>query len=730
MTDSSVAERLAAEAELGAFFVSVGSSREEKRSRTLKHGDTFAVLDQHGDIVAGDASADGIYHKDTRYLSRFELLIEGARPVLLSSSLREDNAALISDLTNPDIHRGGELVLPHDTIHMRRTKFLWAQRYFERLLVRSFSTQPQRLALAVQFDADFKDLFEVRGSVRKRHGRHLPARYGKDTAELGYVGLDDIERSTNLRFDPPPQRLEKNTAVFDLDLAPGAYTIVFLEIWVGRVDDERPGRVAYLASARQARRNLQHLSSQAASITTSDDVFNEAARRSVADIYMLVTQTPWGPYPYAGIPWFSAPFGRDAIITALEILWMDPSIAKGVLRYLAAHQATSEDPAADAEPGKILHEVRQGEMARLGEVPFRCYYGSVDSTPLFIMLADAYLSRTGDVQTLRELWPNIVAALAWIDNYGDRDGDGFVEYGTRAADGLTNQGWKDSHDAIFHADGRMAKGPIALCEVQGYVYAAKQGAARIAIQLGHGERASALVKQADTLRDAFDKAFWVERLDSYALALDGTKQACEVLASNAGHALYAGIGLPERAAPLARALMGSSSFSGWGIRTVASTEARYNPMSYHNGSVWPHDSAIIGMGLARYGYKEHTARILEGLFAASVHMDQRRLPELLCGFPRRRGQGPTSYPVSCSPQAWAAGSSLSLVQACLGLEFDTKANTIRLNRPMLPPSLSELTLRHLKICDSSVDIAVRQVGHDVAVNVVRRQGSARVVVVH
>jgi glycogen debranching enzyme len=598
------------------------------------------------------------------------------------------------------------------------------------LLVRNFSTQPQRLALAVQFESDFKDLFEVRGSVRPRHGRHLPARYGKDTAELGYVGLDDIERSTNLRFDPPPQRLERNVAIFDLDLKPGGYTIVFLEIWVGRVEDERPGRVAYLASARQARRNMQHLSSQAASIATSDEVFNESVRRSVADIYMLVTQTPWGPYPYAGIPWFSAPFGRDAIITALEMLWMDPSIARGVLRYLAAHQATKEDPAADAEPGKILHEVRNGEMARLGEVPFRCYYGSVDSTPLFIMLADAYLTRTGDIQTLQELWPNIIAALAWIDNYGDRDGDGFVEYGTRAADGLTNQGWKDSHDAIFHADGQMAKGPIALCEVQGYVYAARQGAARIALQLGHGDRAATLLKQAETLRDAFDKAFWVERLGSYALALDGDKRACEVLASNAGHALYAGIGLAERAGPLARALMGSSSFSGWGIRTVASTEARYNPMSYHNGSVWPHDSAIIGVGLARYGYKQHAARILEGLFAASVHMDQRRLPELLCGFPRRRGQGPTSYPVSCSPQAWAAASSLSLVQACLGLEFDTKADTIRLNRPMLPASLGELTVRQLKICDSQVDIAVRQVGDDVAVNVVGRQGSARVVVVH
>jgi glycogen debranching enzyme len=392
----------------------------------------------------------------------------------------------------------------------------------------------------------------------------------------------------------------------------------------------------FFSALRDARRALRASSSRAAAVETSNEIFNEAVRRSVSDLYMLITDLPEGPYPYAGIPWFSAVFGRDALITALQSLWMDPSIARGVLAHLAANQAQHEDDAADAEPGKILHEVRQGEMAELGEVPFRRYYGSVDSTPLFVMLAGAYLERTGDVDFLQGLWPNVEAALAWIDEHGDRDGDGFVEYGRRTREGLVNQGWKDSHDSIFHADGSLAEGPIALVEVQGYVYAAKRAAAAIARRLGLEQRAAALDRQAEELRLRFDAAFWDEDLGTYVLALDGDKRPCRVRISNAGHALFTGIAPPHRAESVVRRLMGRTSFSGWGIRTVASSELRYNPMSYHNGSLWPHDNAMIAMGFARYGFARQAARVFEGLFDASIYIDLRRLPELFCGCARQR----------------------------------------------------------------------------------------------
>lgn len=701
------------------FYIPATGSPTRPR-RTLKHNETFAVFDSHGDIGASSGSADGLFDCDTRYLSQLELLINGTQPLLLNSAVKDDNLNYYVDLTNPDIFNGGNLSLAKDAVHIARTIYLCDGSLRERIALTNHSSDTVSLTLSLVFASDFADIFEVRGVHRERRGTSWTQITDSGGVLLSYRGLDDVDRETAITFEPVPTNLGSNFAAYDVALAPGEKRAIFVTVASrGRLPKST---ISFFQGLIRLNRELLAATRFAASIETSNAVLNEMFCRSMADMYMLMTVTPQGPYPYAGIPWYSTTFGRDGLITALQMLWLDPSIAAGVLKRLAHLQADRDDSRADANPGKILHEMRGGEMAALHEVPFDRYYGSVDATPLFIVLAGAYLERTNDLDLIGELWPAIERALAWIDGPGDIDGDGFVEYARGTETGLANQGWKDSHDAVFHADGTLAQGPIALVEVQGYVYAAKKAAAVCSRRLGLGTRSAQLQRQAEVLRERFERTFWCEEIGTYAIALDGAKSPCRVRTSNAGQALFTGIASVERAGRIAPMLLTDPYFSGWGIRTVAHGEARYNPMSYHNGSIWPHDNALIARGLAKYGFNASAEKIFDALMRATAYMDYRRIPEIYCGFKRRRGRGPTIYPAACSPQAWAASAPFSLLESMLGMTFDAYKREIRLVNPVLPASVGEVTLRNLTLNGASTDIVLRNEGGEVALEVLRTHG--------
>ncbi len=669
-----------------------------RQSFVLKQGDTFLVADAVGDLHGAD---DGLFHDDTRVLSKSQLKIGGRPPFLLGSGVSRDNVFFTAHITNLPLPPLGGHATPEGVIHLERKRLLWEDRLYERLRFVSYGRGEVLLPLSLTFDADFFDTFEVRGQRRAARGRLWPAEVAGDRIVLRYGGLDGVPRATWIAFSQPPNRLAAGKAGFVLRLSEAASHDLYMEISV--TEAERPSCARFRAAAARARWATRTKRRRAARPDTPNPLFNEWIERSQADLALLTTELSTGPYPYAGIPWFSTPFGRDAVITALQTLWLAPDLARGVLRFLAANQANQTSTFQDSAPGKIIHETRKGEMTTLRELPFGRYYGGVDTTPLFVVLAGAYTDRTGDLAFVDELWPALQAAIGWAENIGATNPDGFLHYARGEESGLSNQGWKDSHDAVFHADGRIPVGPIALVEVQGYFHAALSTMARLAERRQEIDAAEHWRQRAARLRQSVEDRFWMEDAGFYGIAIDGERMLCRVRASNAGHLLYTGTAAPDRAASVAEQLMSSAFNTGWGLRTLANSEIRYNPMSYHNGSVWPHDTALCAAGIAHYGRRGDAVRLLNKMFEAAVYFGM-RLPELFCGFERSNGDTPIPYPIACLPQAWAAGSVFMILQACLGITIDGWGDEIRLDNPRLPAGMERLSIRQLLVGETRADI--------------------------
>jgi len=689
-----------------------GSGRGLLPRLTLKDGDTFLLADTLGDL---HDPTDGLFINDTRMLSRFELSIADRPVSSLGAAISQDNTTFIAHLTNRPLPALGEWAIPQGVIHIERRRLLSSGRLYEKLTLVNFSDRQTDVPICFSYAADYADIFEVQGHERRQRGQHLPARLSERGVCLAYRGLDDIVRTTQITFSHQPTALSAQNARFLIRLERGAGESLYIEIGApdeGLRQEHGSSAHRYDEAVRTSIDSASRRARSGGAVQTSMRLFSQWLDKSRSDLALLTTPLTTGPYPYAGIPWFSTQFGRDAIITALQTLWLEPRLAAGVLRFLASTQATETCSFRDSEPGKIMHETRRGEMARLREVPFGRYYGGVDTTPLFVMLAGAYEERTGDRSLVNEIWPNLQAAVGWIETRLNRSVSGFLDYHRGESTGLANQAWKDSQDSIFHANGRLPEGPLAVLEVQGYACAALSAMGRLAAGRATAEAGHRWLSRAQQLRAAVEERFWVPEMNFYAIAIEGENERCCVRASNAGHLLFCGIPSPEHAAAVREQLLGQEFCSGWGIRTLPQGEPRYNPMSYHNGSIWPHDTAICAAGIARYGGRRDVVRLIADLFEAANQFSM-RLPELFCGFAREAGQGPVLYPVACLPQAWASGCIFMLLQAVLGIRIDGAAREVHIDRPQLPEGIESLRLCELPVGNGHIDIEFHRLGDEV-----------------
>ena len=694
--------------------------------QVIKDDRTFFLTDRLGDVPLGNQAALGLYHHDTRFLSRLELRLDAQPPVLLHSST-EQNYWQIVELAFPVPVMDPSGLERRENVSLHRSRVLSGS-LFERIRVRNFGQQQRSVSFTIEFGADFLDLFEVRGLVRERRGQAQAPSVDRNSVVLPYLGLDGQLRSTTLRFSPAPEELTESRAAFKLELEPGQQLEIAVEI-APSIGDEPHDRRSMREAEDRLGREYTAWKKRATRFRTTNLQLSRFLDRAILDLRMLTATDDDGEaYIDAGVPWYSALFGRDSILTAYETLTANPQIAWGVIRGLAARQGREVDEWRDEEPGKILHELRVGELARTDEIPHTPYFGTVDATPLWLVLFSAAYRWTGDLDAVRELWPNALAALRWIDEHGDADGDGYVEYRKRSPGGLDNQGWKDSADAIVHPDGSPAEGPIALVEVQGYVYQAKRRLVRVAEDLGEDDLARQLEKEAEELRTRFNRDFWMEKEGFYALALDGSKQPVRTITSNPGHCLWSQVVDPANAPKVVRRLLSPGLLSGWGIRTLARKQAAFDPIGYHTGSVWPHDNALIAHGLKRYGFDREAVSVLDQLASAGAYFPYARFPEVFCGFSSEEVPVPVQYPVACRPQAWSSAAPLLMVRSYGGLTADAPNKRLFIVRPQLPRWLEQVEILGMRVGQARVDLVFTSHRGVTAVQVPRKEGDVDVLI--
>ena len=691
----------------------------------IKHDRLFLLTDQQGNIAPPGNCSLGLFEDDTRILSHYEIRAAGTPQARLSTQIVQPYLAQI-DLAVTDHAFGGNSWDPKHAIFLKRELIL-EDSLIERLTLTNYLIRPIDYWLELHVGCDFADIFEVRGWKREHRGEYFQPSVSSNAIGFAYRGRDGQRIDSQIQFRVTPNAIEAHCARWAFPLEPGVP--VQLE-WEVRGTHSRSVPLVVDGHAFEERgtrltSEYERWRSRCSKWKSDVEVFDATLTRATDDLRSLFIGAKGDEVISAGIPWYSTAFGRDSIIASLETLALNPRIALDTLSYLARHQGTKENPYTEEQPGKIMHELRRGEMARSGEIPHVPYYGTIDATPLWLILLHETWRWTGDDALVRRLLPNARRALEWIDRFGDIDGDGFVEYARTSDRGLVNQGWKDSGDGVPFPDGRLPQPPIALIEVQGYVYDAKVRMAALFRHAGEHEEAQRLDAEAERLRARVTEEFWLEELGTFALALDGEKCPLPTVTSNAGHLLWSRLPDAEHARRLAATLLAPDMFCGWGIRTLSSRHPVFNPMSYHDGSVWPHDNALIVMGLSHYGLSATALPVVTATQDAAATARLNRLPELYCGMNRSGASQPVQYPVSCSPQAWASGALFMMLQGVLGILADAPAGALHIRNPVLPMSLAELTVTDLRVGSGCVSLHFGRRGSQTIVNVLEVESSER-----